>query len=573
MPEIRKIVLDPVSRVAGDLALYVELDLNSRKIVDARTSATLFRGYELILKDKEPVSAPRLSSTICGVCGGVHAAASVMAVEMAVGVTPPSLAITMRNLAGAAEMIYDNSLHLFLLTGPDYSSSTISKTTSSVIEAAKNKLAEHRDIHGFNTIAKIMEAMNPLKGKLYLEALRATRDAREAYALMLRRYPHPIDIAVGGIYAKVSEASFTGYQQKLMKLLDWVKKVALIWEDLVNFLYEQGFGEIGKNPQINLLSGGIYDDPELAESGDLYKYEKAPIWGEKRMITPGVIRKGQLVTTNLVDINLGIEVFINSSYYEGWGGKILETDPLGNELSEHNPWNKVTKPKPGKLDWKEKYSWSVSPRWRKEVYETGPIARLWVTTLAGKIPENEFINSDREKLKISLPKGDNTPEVELEWRIPKVINALERNRARAYYVAYASAVAMIFLRKAFEYLNKGKTALMSKFEVPNEGIGVGFYEAARGFLTHYVIIRNKKIFNYQIVTPTTWNASPRDPWGNPGPFEIATMNTAILEDVNNFTGIDVLRAIRSFDPCMECAVHMFTGKGVTTKNVLGPCVI
>ncbi|TRM86485.1 cytochrome C, partial [Sulfolobus sp. E3] len=528
------------------------------------------------LRGRDPRDAAMISSRACGVCGGVHSVTSVMAQEMAYGVTPPPLAVVMRNLAGAAEMMYDHPLHLFLLAGPDYSAAIVSKTNPTLYETAKKTPAEHRDIHGFSTIGDLMEALNPLSGKLYLEAIQITRIAREMFSLMLGRYPHPSTLVPGGVSTTLRPDLFTDYLVRLTKIYDWAKTVALIWEDLVNFFYKEvpEYENVGKASKINIICGGIYDDPELAESGDLYKYDKAKEWGERRMVTPGVIKDGQLETTSLIDANVGLEEFVTHSYYEEWEKqpKILEKDPLGNPLSVDHPWNKITIPKPGPLNWREKYTWDTAPRWNKLVVETGggPLARHWLTAIANKIPSNPFIKAGGGRLKITVPKGATLPEMELEWKVPKVINALERNRARAYHIPYVIGVAMNFLLKAFEYLRAGKTKVWNKFEIPREGIGVGFYEAGRGWLSHHLIIKDYKIYNYQIITPSTINASPRDPLDQPGPYEEAALNTPIVEKFTTpeqFTGIDILRSIRSFDPCMPCTVHMFTGGRVITRDV------
>jgi hydrogenase large subunit len=149
------------------------------------------------------------------------------------------------------------------------------------------------------------------------------------------------------------------------------------------------------------------------------------------------------------------------------------------------------------------------------------------------------------------------------------LNALERNRARAYHVAYCGMVAYTFLLKAFDYLRRGRTAMSVPYTIPPEAIGVGFWEAGRGTLTHHVVIDRGRIANYQIVTPSTWMASPEDPFGMPGPYEEAVLNTPLLEEFarpEDFTGIDILRVIRSFDPCMPCTVHMVAGERVLHRD-------
>jgi hydrogenase large subunit len=166
------------------------------------------------------------------------------------------------------------------------------------------------------------------------------------------------------------------------------------------------------------------------------------------------------------------------------------------------------------------------------------------------------------------------PEMTLRWDIPDRLNTAERLRAKAFHVAYCSLVAYTGFIEALETLKSGQTAVHTPFEVPTSGThrGVGFWEAGRGYLTHHVTIEDGVIDNYQILTPSTWMASPTDPFGNPGPYEEAALNTPLLEeyeDEEDFSGIDVLRSIRSFDPCMPCTVHLHTDRApdVITEDV------
>ncbi|MEO6238497.1 MAG: nickel-dependent hydrogenase large subunit, partial [Vicinamibacterales bacterium] len=170
-----------------------------------------------------------------------------------------------------------------------------------------------------------------------------------------------------------------------------------------------------------------------------------------------------------------------------------------------------------------------------------------------------------------VPKGA-LPEMELEWHVPEVWNAFERNRARAHCVAFTAMVAMNNWLAAMDRLKDGDTRTSTPFEIPSKGErrGVGFWGAGRGYLTHHLVIDRGAVSNYQIVTPSTWNASPTDRWGQPGPYEEAVMNTPLLEETDDpkeFRGIDVLRAIRSFDPCMPCTTHIHSDAGVVTREV------
>jgi hydrogenase large subunit len=212
----------------------------------------------------------------------------------------------------------------------------------------------------------------------------------------------------------------------------------------------------------------------------------------------------------------------------------------------------------------------MSPRWFDKrtgdhlALDTGggPIARLWSTALAGLV-DIGYIKATGHSVKIYLPKTALAPEVEFEWKIPKWSNAIERDRARSYFQAYAAAAALHFVEKALEDLRAGKTQTWREFKVPENAIGCGFHEAVRGVLSHHVVIRDGKIANYHPYPPTPWNASPRDIYGTPGPYEDAVQNTPIFEEngPDKFKGIDIMRTVRSFDPCLPCGVHMYLGGG------------
>jgi hydrogenase large subunit len=295
-------------------------------------------------------------------------------------------------------------------------------------------------------------------------------------------------------------------------------------------------------------------------------------WGRAMFVTPGVVVDGQLVTTSLVDINLGMRILLGSSYYDDWndGEVFVKKDPLGNPVDRRHPWNQTTTPRPQKRDFKGKYTWVMSPRWydsrTKEhlALDTGggPLARLWTTALAGKV-DIGYIKATGSSVKITLPKTALLPEVDYEWKIPPWSNAIERDRARTYFQAYAAAAAFYFVEKALKEVHAGRTKVWNDFKVPDEAIGCGFHEAVRGVLSHHVVIRGGKIANYHPYPPTPWNASPRDVYGTPGPYEDAVQGMPIFEEngPDKFKGVDIMRAVRSFDPCLPCGVHMYTGKG------------
>ncbi len=576
--QLHDVDFDPVTRVAGALAFHSTVNLETRKVVDTASMATLFRGYEVILRGRDPRDAAFISSRACGVCGGVHATASALSVEMALGIKPPKLGIVIRNLMLSCEYLYDNPLHLFILAGPDYSEVLIRDTNPEVWEKAKTATTKFENMHGYKTISDIMTDLNPLTGKLYLEALEMTRVAREAYVLIGGKYPHPETIIPGGVTTEVTTTVLTEFYLKLKAFFDYSKKCIGIWDDVYDFMYEAnpGYKHVGELP-VNMVDFGQWDHEDFYDAS----YENCNTWGEKRWSTPGAIVNGKLVTTRLTDLNVGTEEFIDRSYYEKWEDYPFKTDPLGNPLSPNHPWNKTTIPKPGKQNWKERYSWSTTPTWDRHTFEAGAYARVYLSALAQKLPPSDYVKSTGHSLIMNVAK-DKLPEMKLEWEIPPIWNAIERNRARAYAVAFNMMVTMENWVRANDLLKRGETKVATPFEIPQKGqyLGVGFWGAGRGYLAHWCVIENGVLANYQISTPSTVNACPKTPWGESGAYEQAVLNTPILEtnfkDEKDFRGIDVLRALRSFDPCMPCTTHVMiegTDRVVTREVTTCACGI
>ena len=570
-PRLKEWNIDPVTRVAGALAVHTVLDMESRTAVEAHSLAMLFRGYEIILKGRDPRDAIDISSRACGVCGGVHSTVSSLAIEMAFGVCPPPLGVLVRNLGEVAEMFYDHPLHLGLLAGPDYSTAIVSATNPELVVRAEHTAAPHAAVHGYRTIKDLMDAFNPLEGRIYLESLEYTRIARVMCTLMYGKYPHPSTLVPGGVSTTITTTTFNEFYANLGKIFDYAKRLAGIWDDICDFFLEADprYAEVGDRP-VNLIQTGIWDDPEAYDA----TYANCDAWGNRRYSSPGVVVDGQLVTTDLTRINMGIEEFVEHSYYEDWAKNgsakpRFATDPLGNPLSPYHSWNKETIPRPEGKNFKEKYSWDTAPRWDRLSMESGVYGRMITTALAGRLTGNPFINATGDGLRIVMPRHE-LPEMELTWKVPARLNAFERNRGRAYGVAFTAAIGMINLGKAFEYWRKGETKVANSYTIPkDERLSVGFWEAGRGYLTHHLHMDHGKIVNYQINTPSTWNASPRDPFDQPGPYEEAIVGTPILESTSgdDVRGIDILRAIRSFDPCMPCTTHIDTGRGIITREV------
>ena len=569
---------DPITRIVGSLGIFTKIDFDARKVAECHSTSSIFRGYSIFMKGKDPRDAHFITSRICGICGDNHATCANYAQNMAFGVRPPDIAEWIVNLGEAAEYMFDHNIFQDNLVGVDFCEQMVKETNPKVLAKAESTPAPHSNEHGFRTIADIMRALNPFTGSFYLEALQMSRMTREMFCLMEGRHVHPSTLYPGGVGTVPTVQLFTDYIVRLMKYVEFMKKVLPLHDDLFDFFYDAlpGYEEVGRR-RILLGCWGSFQNPEVCD----YKYENMTKWGRAMYVTPGVVVDGKLVTTDLVDINLNIRILLGSSYYDDWKNAetFVKTDPLGNPVDKNHPWNQTTIPRPQKRDFNGKYTWVMSPRWFDKrtgdhlALDTGggPIARLWATALAG-IVDIGYIKSTGKSVKIYLPKTMSKPEVEFEWKIPQWSNAIERDRARTYFQAYAAAAALYFAERAMEELHAGHTKTWSDFKVPEESIGCGFHEAVRGVLSHHVVIRKGKIANYHPYPPTPWNANPRDIYGTPGPYEDAVQNTPIFEEngPDKFKGIDIMRAVRSFDPCLPCGVHMYLGNGKVLKTHHSP---
>jgi hydrogenase large subunit len=564
---------DPITRIVGSLGIYTKIDFENRQVAECHSTSSIFRGYSVFMKGKDPRDAHFITSRICGICGDNHATCACYAQNMAFGVRPPNMAEWITNLGEAAEYMFDHNLYQDNLVGVDFCEQMVKETNPGVLAKAERTASPHAEAHGYKTIADIMRALNPFSGAFYLETLQMSRLMREMFCLMEGRHVHPSTLYPGGVGTVPTVQLFTDYMVRLMKYVEFMKKVVPLHDDLFDFFYEAlpGYEKVGQR-RVLLGCWGSFQNPDVCD----YTYQNMDKWGNAMYVTPGVVVDGELVTTNLVDINVGLRILLGSSYYDGWerGEMFVRKDPLGNPIDRNHPWNQTTTPHPQKRDFKGHYSWVMSPRWFDKrtgdhlALDTGggPLARFWATALAGTV-DIGYIKATGHSVKIYLPKTAGKPEAEFEWKIPKWSNALERDRARTYFQAYAAAAALYFCEQAMGELHRGNTKTFREFTVPDEAIGCGFHEAVRGVLSHHVVIRDGKIANYHPYPPTPWNASPRDEYGTPGPYEDAVQNTPIFEEngPENFKGIDIMRAVRSFDPCLPCGVHMYLGKGKTLE--------
>src|SRR2546430_8676531 len=398
---------DPITRIVGNLGIHTTVDFATRRVVECHCTSSIFRGYSVFLKGKDPRDAHFITSRICGICGDNHATCAVYAQNMAFGVRPPALADWIINLGEAAEYMFDHNIFQDNLVGVDFCEQMVRETNPGLLDRAQKTQAPHANLHGYRTIADIMRALNPFTGAFYREALQMSRLTREMFCLMECRHVHPSTLYPGGVGTVPSVQLFTDYLVRLMKYVEFMKKVVPLHDDLFDFFYEAlpGYEEVGRR-RVLLGCWGSFNDPSACD----YTYRRMSEWGRAMFVTPGVIVDGELVTTSLVDINLGIRILLGHSYYDDWQNErtFVDRDPLGNPIDKRHPWNQTTIPKPQKRDFDGAYSWTMSPRWFDKrtgdylALDTGggPIPRLWGAGPAGVFDTGGYIKRTGNTSKI-----------------------------------------------------------------------------------------------------------------------------------------------------------------------------
>ena len=444
---------DPITRIVGSLGIYTKIDFENKEVVECHSTSSIFRGYSIFMKGKDPRDAHFITSRICGICGDNHATCSCYAQNMAYGVKPPHLGEWIVNLGEAAEYMFDHNIFQENLVGVDFCEKMVAETNPSVLSLAEKTPAPHADAHGYRTIADIMRSLNPFSGEFYREALVVSRWTREMFCLMEGRHVHPSTLYPGGVGTVATIQLMTDYMTRLMRYVEFMKKVVPMHDDLFDFFYEAlpGYEKVGLRRTL-LGCWGSFQDPEVCN----FEYKDMERWGNAMFVTPGVVVDGKLVTHSLVDINLGIRILLGSSYYDDWTDQemFVKTDPLGNAVDRRHPWNQHTNPHPQKRDMDGgKYSWVMSPRWfdGKDhlALDTGggPLARLWATALAGLV-DIGYVKATGNSVKINLPKTALKGPVEFEWKIPAARQQHDRTRPGAHLLPGLRGGVRAALRRA-----------------------------------------------------------------------------------------------------------------------------
>ncbi|HXH37275.1 MAG TPA: nickel-dependent hydrogenase large subunit [Thermoanaerobaculia bacterium] len=560
-----RVVIDPITRIEGHLRIDVEVDQGH--VQKAWASSTMFRGIEKILVGRDPREAWLFTQRFCGVCTTVHALASVRAVEDSLDLEIPLNAQYIRNLILIAHALHDHIVHFYHLSALDWVDVTQvlkadPKKASSIAEslsdwtgnstkqmaAVKTRVKGLVDsgqlgpfAHGYwgHPAMKLAPEVNLIAVSHYLQALEYQRYSNQVVAMLGGKTPHIQNVAVGGVSNAINiDSSATLNVDRLVQMKVLLEKVIGFVQNVyvpdvctVAGFYPEWFGYgkgvtnylsvpdlplDGKNTKFDLPGGFI-------PNGDLSKM--IPITGQKDE------RWRKAVTEDSAH-----------SWYKGGG-------PL-------HPWKGETDP--NFSDWKEdgKYSWVKAPRYDGQPAQVGPLANVLVGYAAGNPLMVKWTDAALAKIS-TIANVKATPAM--------LHSTLGRHGARAVRTAVLGDLAMKHLALLTDNILKGDTTIYNKPEFPKGEIqGVGFHEAPRGTLSHWVVIDNGVIKNYQAVVPTTWNASPRDTSGAIGPYESSLLGTPIADQQHP---LEVLRTIHSFDPCMACAVHMFDPSGNNVARV------
>lgn len=573
----RRLVVDPITRIEGHLRCEVNIDENN-VITNAVSCGTMFRGIEIILKDRDPRSAWAYAERICGVCTGTHALASIRAVENALGIDIPDNANLIRNLIALSLLYHDHLVHFYQLTGLDWinvisaaeadpaETSRIAQKLSPWPNSSPGYFKELKDklisivksgqlgifANGYwNNPAYILPPeVNLLLFAHYLEALDLQREAVKTQTVFGGKNPHPNWI-IGGVPCSLNVNSAGGEAVINMERLNLVQKTI---KDCLVFAQQVLMPDVITLAQYysdwQNIGGGLAAQSVLAYGGFP---AIANDYSNKSLTMPsGAIINGnfeEVLPVELSDPEQVQEVVAHSWYKYP---DTVESLPPAEGITD--PWYILgpatigSKTDIKQLDEQGKYSWIKTPRYRGQMMEVGPLARLLVA--------------------YSLKKADTVERVnDLCGRIGMPVSGLKstigRILARCNEALWSVEMSQVFYDQLIKNIKNGNSTTVStkKWEPsswPAEAKGVGFTEAPRGGLGHWVEIKNGKISRYQCVVPTTWNAAPRSQTGQLGAFEASLLGTkmAIPEQP-----LEILRTLHSFDPCMACSTHILDKKG------------
>jgi hydrogenase large subunit len=565
----QRIVVDPVTRIEGHLR--VEAEIQNGQIVDAYSSGTMVRGLEIILKGRDPRDAWAFTERVCGVCTTVHALASVRAVENALGIIIPQNAELVRNLMFCAQYMQDHVVHFYHLHALDWVDVVSAlgadpKATSELAQSISNwpksstgyfsdlqkrltRFVESGQLGIFangywgHQAYKLPPEVNLIGVAHYLEALEWQKEIVKIHTIFGGKNPHP-NYLVGGVPCSFNLDNSNALNAERLamvgKLLGDAKtfvEQVYIPDLLAVASFYKDWGAIGGG-LTNYLAFGDLPTNGFADV-EAFKFPR------------GIILDRNLAEVVPMDASdpEQIQEQIAHSYYDYEGG------------DAKHPWDgqtnlNYTGPEPPyeQLNVEGKYSWLKTPRWKGKPMEVGPLSRMLVGYASGRDEFKDVVHWALEKLEVP---------------VEALFSTLGRTAARGLETVLVSGWAGEFYDSLLANIKNGDSRTFNRTfwepeSWPEEAQGVGLSEAPRGALSHWIVIKNGRIENYQLVVPSTWNASPRDSAGQRSAYEASLIGTPVADPENP---LEILRTIHSFDPCIACAVHLYDEKGSYVHQV------
>ncbi|WP_407050726.1 nickel-dependent hydrogenase large subunit [Methyloraptor flagellatus] len=578
----KRVVVDPVTRIEGHMRVEVNVDSNN-VIRNAVSTGTMWRGIEVILRGRDPRDAWAFTERICGVCTGTHALTSVRAVENALSIKIPENANSIRNIMQLVLQVHDHVVHFYHLHALDWvdvvsALSADPKATSQLAQSVSDwplsspgyfkdlqtrlkKFVESGQLGPFkngywgHAAYKLPPEANLMAVAHYLEALDFQKDMVKIHTIYGGKNPHP-NWLVGGVPCAINIDGTGAVGAINMERLNLVSEIIDRMVTFCEQVYLPDVAAIGSFYKDWLYGGGLSGKSVMAY-GDIP--EHANDYSPASLKLPhGVILNGNLKEIYPVDHTdpNQIQEFVTHSWYK-YPDETKGLHPWDGVTEPHyalGPKTKGTRTNIEALDEEAKYSWIKSPRWKGNAVEVGPLARYIVGYAQGKA---EFKDPTDKFLKdLGLP-------------VTALFSTLGRTAARALEAVWAAQQLRYFQDKLLANIKAGdlNTANTEKWKPeswPKEVKGVGFTEAPRGALAHWIKIKDGKIDNYQCVVPTTWNGSPRDPKGNIGAFEASLMDTPMADPTQP---LEILRTLHSFDPCLACSTHVMSPDGQDMATV------
>lgn len=561
-----RIVIDPITRIEGHLR--VEAKIEGGIVTDAYSSGTMVRGIETIVKDRDPRDAWVFVGRVCGVCTSIHSLCSVRSIENAFNITIPPNAEMVRNIMAAVLFMHDHTVHFYQLHALDWvdvvsalkadpkAASLLAqqlspwpKNTEGYFKNIQDRLKKFVASGQLGIFAngywghpayKLTPEQNLIAVVHYLEALEWQKEVVKVHAVFGGKNPHP-NFLVGGMPCSINmnEANAINsdrlalVKQKLQQAKEFIDQVYVPDLLMIANVYKNEWSKLGGGVK-NYLS---YGDFPMYEYGTTESYK----------LPRGVVLNRDLSKVHPIDANSSEEIkeYIFHSWYNYTEGDKAGLHPYVGETNLN-----YTGPRPPykHLDIEDKYSWIKTPRWKGEPMEVGPLARMIVAYAAGKEPQKSVIDNALKQLDLPLEA---------------LFSTLGRTAARGLESQLVAGWALEFFDQLMKNLENGDSRMVNHEMWENESWpkheqGVGLTEAPRGALAHFAVIENNRIKNYQMVVPTTWNASPRDENGVRSAYEEALIGTPIY-DPNK--PLEILRTIHSYDPCLACAVHLYDEEG------------